>query len=118
MSYDIKLVHPVTKEVLYLDAPHAMRGGTYEAGGTTKCWLNVTYNYGQHFRDVLGEYGIRFIYGMTGADSIPVLKAAAEKLGDDVDEDYWKPTEGNAKAVLLQLIALAQLRPDGIWAGD
>lgn len=118
MSYDIELVDPVTKEVLYLDNPHVMRGGTYLAGGTTKCWLNVTYNYGQHFRDVLGEEGIRSIYGMSGAQSLPVLKAAAENLGDDVSENYWEPTEGNAKSALLQLIALAELKPHGIWAGD
>jgi len=55
---------------------------------------------------------------MSGAESIPVLKSAAEKLGDDVSDNYWEPTEGNAKTALLQLIALAQLRPDGIWAGD
>jgi hypothetical protein len=55
---------------------------------------------------------------MTGAESIPVLQAAADQLGNDIDEDYWKPTEGNAKAALLQLIALAKMRPDGVWEGD
>jgi hypothetical protein len=29
--------------------------------------------------------------------------------------DYWKATEGNAKRALCQLVALAQLRPDGVW---
>lgn len=37
---------------------------------------------------------------------------------DDVDTDYWKPTEGNAKRALLQLLAMAKIRPDGIWDGD
>jgi hypothetical protein len=55
---------------------------------------------------------------MTGAESIPVLKAAMDKLGDDVDPDYWTPTEGNAKRALAGLLALAQLRPDGVWDGD
>jgi hypothetical protein len=38
---------------------------------------------------------------MTGADSIPVLSLAAAQLQNDVDDDYWKPTEGNAKRALL-----------------
>lgn len=101
-----------------MDAAHQMRGGTYAVGGTQEAWLNITYNYAEHFYNVLGEKGIRTIYGMTGAESIPLLKAAMEKLGDDVDEDYWKSTEGNAKAALAGLLALAQMRPDGVWDGD
>jgi len=42
MSYDISLCHPISGEVLNLDALHQIRGGTYEYGGTTECWLNVT----------------------------------------------------------------------------
>lgn len=118
MSYDIKLVDPVTREVLQLTDPHQMTGGTYSLGGTKDAWLNVTWNYGVHFRRVLGEKGIRSIYGMTGADSIPVLEAAAAMLGDDVDSNYWAPTEGNAKQSLLGLLALAKMRPDGVWEGD
>ena len=118
MSYDIRLKDPIAKETLILDAPHDMRGGTYRIGGTDECWLNVTYNYSKHYKRVFGEKGIRTIYGMTGAESIPVLKAAIERLGDDVSPNYWEPTEGNAKIALLQLLALAQLRPDGVWDGD
>ena len=92
MSYDIRLCDPVTHETLKTDVPHDMRGGTYAMGGTTGLWLNVTYNYGKHYYRVLGDKGIRTIYGMTGAESIPVLEAAATKL--------------------------ARLRPDGVWDGD
>ena len=118
MSYDISLVDPVTKETLEVENPHQIRGGTYAVGGTTEAWLNITYNYARFYYDVFGEKGIRTIYGMTGAESIPVLKSAMEKLGDDVDPDYWTPTQGNAKRALAGLLALAQLRPDGIWDGD
>lgn len=120
MSYDIRLMDPVTKDTLELDEPHAMRGGTYAIGGTRVLWLNVTYNYGSIYYkpEVLGESGIRSIYGLSGAESIPLLKKAAEALGDDVVSDYWTPTEGNAKRALIQLIAMANLRPDGIWDGD
>lgn len=111
---------PVTKQTLELDEPHAMRGGTYALGGTRELWLNVTYNYGSIFckPEVLGESGIRSIYGLCGAESIPLLQKAADALANDVDSDYWKPTEGNAKRALVQLIAMAKLRPDGIWDGD
>lgn len=55
---------------------------------------------------------------MTGAESIPTLEAAAAKLGDEVSGDYWEPTDGNAKRALLQLLAMARMRPDGVWNGD
>ena len=118
MSYDISLVDPVTKETLEIENPHQIRGGTYAVGGTTEAWLNITWNYAPFYYEVFGEKGIRTIYGMTGAESIPVIKAAMEKLGDDVDPDYWKATPGNAKRALAGLLALAQLRPDGVWTGD
>lgn len=119
MSYDIHLLDPVTREVIELDAPHQLLGGTYELGGCPEAWLNVTYNYAKHYYRVLdAEKGIRVIYGMTGDGSIPLLERAAAALGDDVDDNYWEPTEGNAKRALLQLLALARMRPDGIWDGD
>lgn len=118
MSYDIELVHPVTKETLELDSTHQMRGGTYAVGGTHKAELNITYNYAKHFVRTIGPEGIRTLYGMTAVDSIPVLTKAINLLKDDVDPDYWKATEGNAKSSLIQLLTLAKMRPDGIWQGD
>jgi hypothetical protein len=96
-----------------------MKGGTYALGGSTMAELNVTYNYSKSFYKVLDtEKGLRILYGMSGAESIPVLKNSIAQLADDVSEDYWEGTEGNAKRALIQLLALAQLRPDGIWDGD
>ena len=134
MSYDISLQDPVTRETIQLSEPHQMRGGTYQVGGSTELSLNITFNYGEIYRRVFGdenvelskfdkmfgggETGIRKIYGMTGGDSIPVIEKAIAMLGNDVDEDYWKATEGNAKRALLQLVALAKMRPDGVWDGD
>ena len=118
MSYDIELIDPVTKEPVELDEPHHMRGGTYAMGGTTRAHLNVTYNYGAIFRRVLGDEGIRTIYGKSGAESIQLLEGAAAQLGDDVDANYWEATEGNAKRALVQLAALAKMRPDAVWTGD
>ena len=118
MSYDVELVDPITKKVLELSSPHFMRGGTYCLSGNKELSLNITYNYSGHFYRVLGEGGIRSLYGKTAADSIPILEGAVSKLGDDVSDDYWEPTEGNAKRALLQLLALAKMRPDGVWEGD
>jgi len=118
MSYDIELCDPVTNRVLELDEPHQMRGGTYAVGGTRLLELNVTYNYAPHFYRVIGEKGIRTIYEMTGAESIPVLDAAIAQLADDASDDYWEATEGNAKRALCQLRQMATMRPDGVWKGD
>lgn len=118
MGYAICLCDPVTKETLNVDAVHHIRGSNYVLGGTTECYLSVTYNYADHFYRVMGKKGIRTIYGMTGAESIPVLKKAISELKDDVSSNYWDGTEGNAKKALYGLLALAQMRPDGVWDGD
>ena len=54
----------------------------------------------------------------TGAESISILQQAIAALGDDTTSNYWDATEGNAKRPLYQLLAMAQMRPDGIWDGD
>ena len=119
MSYDIKLCDPITKKVIEFANNHYLTGGTYAIGGTNEAWLNITYNYSPHFYRLIDEEkGIRAIYGMTGAQSIKILNEAVSKLGDDTCSNYWEPTEGNAKTALLKLIALAEMRPDGIWDGD
>ena len=135
MSYDIYLKDPVTKEVIEFDEKHEMRGGMYAIGGTKEAWLNITYNYSNwYYKDyAFGEKGIRTIYGMSGAESIPVLKKVIQSLentNEDLSEEeikelkdqgvngYWLPTKENAIKPLYQLLAMAQLRPDGIWEGD
>ena len=118
MSYDIYLLDPVTNERIEFDFYHHCTGGTYQVGGTNKAWLNITWNYAKYYYQYFGEKGIRTIYGMTGAESIPLLQSAIKKLGNGTNPDYWTATEGNAKAPLLQLVAFAQMRPDGVWDGD
>ena len=135
MSYDISLVDPVTKETLVADTPHQMRGGTYAIDGTDEMWLNVTYNYGRWYRKdyAFGENGIRSINGLSGAESISVLKNAIAGLEESKEElpeeevnqcleqgvsGYWMPTRENAIRPLYQLLAMAQMRPDGVWESD
>ncbi len=118
MSYDIYLLEPGTKETIQFYAKHDLKGGTFCKGGTTEAWLNVTYNYSEHFHKVLGKDGIRSIYGKAGAATVPILEAAIAQLKDDVDPDYWKSTEGNVKEALKALLWMAKQRPDGVWKGD
>lgn len=74
MSYDIFLREPVTNEVIEFDSVHDIKGGTYCIGGTKKAWLNITYNYAEHYHKTISNKGIRTIYGMTGAESIKSMK--------------------------------------------
>lgn len=80
---------------------------------------NVTYNYASHYcRFIDAEEGIRWLYGKTGAETLPKLEEAIYALAGDVDDDYWKPTEGNARRALTVLATWATLYPDGVWQGD
>src|SRR5258708_543335 len=98
MSYDIRMNDPKTGEPRQLENPHRFQGGTYAVGGTTEVWLSVTYNYVDFFVRVLGSEGIRTLYGLTGAQATPLLVKAISQLSEGVDSDYWKATEGNARA--------------------
>ena len=140
MSYDITLTDPVTRKIVHFDSAHDMRGGTYALGGTTEAWLNITYNYADWYYKpcVFGtaeekSKGIRAIYGLSGAESIPVLQnaiAALQAMTEDISDEernqceeqgatgYWMPTRANAIKPLYQLLAMAKLRPDGVWDGD
>ena len=126
MSYDINLLDPITKEVIEINDAHFLRGGTYQMGGSKELTLNITYNYSKIFHRVIqpkntpSEYktGIRSLYGITALEAIPILEAAISNLKDDVDEDYWKATEGNAKRALNNLLTMCKMRPDAIIDGD
>lgn len=140
MSYDITLNDPVTKEAIQFDTPHQMTGGNFCVGGTCEAWLNITYNYSRwYYKDGVfpakneEKDGIRTIYDMRGAESIPILENAIntiESMTEDLTEEetkeyanggaggYWTPTRENAIKPLYQLLAMAKMRPDGVWGGD
>lgn len=120
MSYDINIIDPETRKVIQLDKPHTLAGGTYALGGIETLWLNVTYNYGKYFVEALGIDGVRTLYGKTVRETIPILKEAIKKLGDEPPtNDYWEATPGNAREALQNLLSLARLAPDhGVWQGD
>ena len=104
MSYDISLKDPVTMETLHAKFNHEMTGGTYALGGTDELWLNITYNYASYYYEATDgdsrfahdevscyyadgtvgpietQYGIRGIYGKTGAESIPLLTDMIKRI--------------------------------------
>ena len=126
MSYDINLLAPITKNVIEIKDAHFLRGGTYKMGGSTELSLNITYNYSKILHQVLkpkstpsdDKSGIRSLYGLTALEAIPILEAAISNLKNDFDEDYWKPTEGNTKRALNNLLTMCKMRPDAIIDGD
>ena len=126
MSYDINLLDPITKEVIEINDAHFLRGGIYKVGGSKELTLNITYNYSKILHRVIqpkntpSEYktGIRSLYGITALEAVPILEAAISNLKDDVDEDYWKATEGNTKRALNNLLTMCKMRPDAIVNGD
>ena len=112
MSYDVFFCDPVSKNTIELDEPHFMRGGTYTVGGDRMLRLNITYNYARNYYP--HGFNIRDLDGKSALEAIPELRRVISELGDETDPDYWKPTDGNAKRALIQLLTMARMRPDAI----
>ena len=118
MSYDLSLRDKETKEIVTVDHDN-LKGGTHCLDGTNLAVFNITYNYYPSFRRVFGEEGIRSLYGKTALESLDILTKAINELGNDIDSDYWKHAEGNAKIALMSLYTLAKnAPPDSVWDGD
>ena len=106
MSYDIELVDEKDNK---FELPYPIEaGGTYQVGGTQETELNVTYNYCKHFN-------FRDLENKKAKDTIKDFEEAIKKLKDDVNPDYWAPTEGNAKTAIKILYGFAKLYPEGTW---
>ena len=112
MSYDVALRdadgNPVQVE-------RHEEGGTILVGGNTDAEMSVTYNYSKFFGVVLPEGRIESLHGMTGADSIPILRAAISILTTRRDADYWAATPGNAGYALFVMEDWAEQHPDAVW---
>lgn len=155
MSYDITLNDPATGKISKVES-FFMTGGTVPCRNVNgqlvqakqvDAWVNITYNYAKYYYAVTEgderfahtgsasgdvDYGIRGIYGKTGAESIPLLQLMIDRIheryiysnGKWLDEqendtsDYWKPTAANAIRPLRQMISLAEQCPDSVWDGD
>ena len=120
MSYDIWLSNE--RMNIHTSSQQIQEGGTQVMAGTNECQLNITYNYGPLFYEVFPEssapdhgLGIRWLYGKTGEESIPVLEKAVGLLGTERDSDYWKATTVNAGYSLGILLDWAREFPQGKW---
>ena len=99
MSWDVSVVD---KEGKTIETNHSREeGGTYQLGGTNKATLNVTYNYRKHF-------DFRQLHGMSINHAHLVLCSTIQTLSDEIDDDYWKSTEGNVKKTLTTLAEFAE----------
>ncbi|MBP5640057.1 MAG: hypothetical protein J6X55_11300 [Victivallales bacterium] len=121
MSYDIEFQKDGKTCTLPFSPPH---GGTYCAGDDfRKAWLNITYNYAKiYYKYGLSiekpekmERGMRVLEGKSAAKCVAILTSVIPKLGNETDSYYWKPTEGNAKRALVNLLSIAvAVPPDAI----
>lgn len=114
MSYSVDLCDPVTKRPIVLDHKHFICGGTYDSQGTDDLQLYITYNYSGVLEQVLPG-GLTTLHNRTALETLPMLVHAITNLKDDVDPDYWQPTEGNVKQALIILHTYALMRLDGVW---
>lgn len=84
-------------------------GATYCLTGSTDCSLNITGNYTAvwNIHDALD--------GLTGRESLPILKEKIDELGYEPDDNYWAPTPGNVGYACLILASWAKQHPDAVW---
>ena len=115
MSYELYIVDKNGK-AMTAPFPHAITGANYCVGGSPELYLSITYNYSKIFKKAFQhDDGIYAINGMSCLQSIPIINAAMNRLGDETTSNYWDATEGNAKCSLMGLLQLAALGCDGFW---
>lgn len=112
MSWDVSLVEHGKK----LCVEKVEAGGTYCIGGSDKAELNITYNYSKFYYKYLNtEEGLKWLDGKKAKKCIASLKKAVDILGTYEDEDYWKPTPGNAGKALSILLTWAEKYPEATF---
>jgi hypothetical protein len=84
--------------------------------GNDKAELNITFNYCRFYYKWLDkEKGIYWLDGKKAKETIERLETAVVLLGTERDDDYWKPTPGNAGYALSILLEWAKKHPDAVW---
>jgi hypothetical protein len=106
MSYDIYAINK--KEEVVSVEKNNLRGGTFAIYGTKEAHYNITFNYYDQFKKVFYN-GINDINNLRVVDTIQLLNNAKNKLGNDIYDNYWISSEGNAKKSLIDLIELAYM---------
>ncbi len=111
MSYDIELIDKNTKEVLQMNNPQFIMGGTFRAeydSSTGKCipakqieaHINITYNYGGYYYeategdsrfawndDGIVNYGIRGLYGKSAKESVDMILELIKRITEKYQKD-------------------------------
>ena len=115
MSWTVYLVDP--DEGSSLNSKNSIQeGGTQVVGGTNSCELNITYNYSPLYYKVFpNDEGLKWLEGKTGREVRDDLRIIIECLGTKRNDDYWKPTMGNAGIALSILRGWAREHPDGVF---
>lgn len=114
MSYDVDLCCASCRRPVMVDS-HT-EGGTYVVGGSSEASMSVTYNYSPHFHRVLDpEEGLHWLHEKSGLETAGRLLAGIDQLKDDRVDDYWAPTEGNARHALSVLLLWATRNPTAVW---
>jgi len=112
MSYEVILRYgDETAEV-----PSHSEGGIFVQNGTNLACISITYNYSVFFNEHLGDDGIRGLNGKPARETINKLEKAVSALSSFLpDNNYWKPTAGNAGRALSILLNWAKLHPNAVW---
>lgn len=118
MGWCIYLVDSVTREVIKLPFKHQIYGSNNCIGGTDELWVDITYNYSRIYREKTNGLSLDYLHNKFAYETFDFLENLINSLGDDVSDDYWEATEGNAKKSLHQLLTFARMRPNGIWKVD
>ena len=112
MSYVLYLVEEPSDVGLYPAADFLAP----EAAAAT-----VSFRCSVHFKrpHVLGKTGLQRLRGLRGEQSIPILQRAAAALNAAPEPDFNYAhgclPECEARQALLQLLALARQKPQGVW---
>lgn len=111
MSYDVTLYDPSTGNVFDYGELFE-EGGTRVVGGTSRCELNITYNYSEVFGSL-----VRDLDGCVASNTLDKLRSFVEMWKDakPYEKDYWAPTPGNAVQAIKRLLLFAEKHPSGVW---
>ena len=106
----------MSKEGKLVEVEPFEEGGTYCLGGSDTADINITYNYGPYFHICLDKKkGLRWLDGKKAKDAMARMERAVKELGTGKDDNYWKPTPGNAGYAPSILLKWAKRHPEAIF---
>lgn len=89
MGYSLWLEDKETEQMCRRKEPEVDLGNVLCIGGSDLMEFNITYNYKPYYHNTKGfeKDGIRTIYGLTGKESLPLLKRLAEDIENNFKKD-------------------------------